>query len=455
MGISPEHDSRRRIPPVDRLLSDPAVGELIGLYGRDEVRVQVRFELGRLRGELETSGEGLEATLAALPERLRLGLETRLGHPLRRILNATGIFLHTNLGRAPLPAAVARRLPELLDAYCDLELDLETGRRGDRNHRVEAPLRALTGGEAALVVNNNAAAMVLVLSALASGREVVVSRGELVEIGGSFRIPDLLTAAGSRLVEVGTTNRTRLDDYAAAVHDATALILKVFPSNYRITGFTSSVAPAELAALARSRGVPLLVDEGSGLLRPHRAPQLASHPSFEELLGQGCDLVCGSGDKLLGGPQAGLLVGRRDLVAICRRHPFYRALRPDRAALATLELVFRAHLSGAAQPLDRLWPDAAEHHHRLETIAAALDPALEVRVVSANAFIGGGSAPEQPVPGEALALRGSEELQRRLRLGSPPVVGYLREGRLILDLRTVDPGDDEALLAALRAAAEP
>ncbi|MCB1056827.1 MAG: L-seryl-tRNA(Sec) selenium transferase, partial [Acidobacteria bacterium] len=339
MVNSSETDVRRRIPPVDRLLSDPSTGELIGLYGRQEVRVQVGLELERLRSELGGTGDGLDGALAELPERLRSGLEARLGRPLRRVLNATGILLHTNLGRAPLPASVARRLPALLDAYCDLEIDLESGRRGDRNRRVEALLCALTGAESALVVNNNAAAMVLALSVLAKDREVVVSRGELVEIGGSFRIPDLLTAAGSRLVEVGTTNRTRLLDYETSLGAETALVLKVFPSNYRITGFTAAVAPAELVPLAHRHGVPLLVDEGSGLLRPHRASQLASHPSFSELLADGADLVCGSGDKLLGGPQAGLLAGRRDLVDACRRHPFYRALRPDRAALATLELI--------------------------------------------------------------------------------------------------------------------
>jgi L-seryl-tRNA(Ser) seleniumtransferase len=367
------------------------------------------------------------------------------------VLNATGIFLHTNLGRAPLPRSVAQALPELLTAYCDLESDLATGRRGQRNARVERLLQAATGAAAAVVVNNNAAALVLALAALAKGREVVVSRGELVEIGGSFRIPEILTAAGARLVEVGATNRTRLADYRAALGSETALLLKVFPSNFRLTGFVAAVAPEELAGLGREVGVPVLVDEGSGLLTPHPAPQLADHPSLSRLIAAGCDLACGSGDKLLGGPQAGLLVGRRDLLERCRKHPLYRALRPDRAGLATLEGVLRLHLAGAPLPLDRLWADPAEQRERLERVAAGIAEAGGIRpeIVPAEAFLGGGSAPEAPIPGLALGLPGDPELLARLRLGDPPVVGYLREGRLLLDLRTVDPEDDPALVAAV------
>ncbi len=288
----------------------------------------------------------------------------------------------------------------------------------------------------------------LALAALAPGREVVVSRGELVEIGGSFRIPEILASAGARLVEVGATNRTRLADYERALTPETALLLKVFPSNFRQSGFVSSVAPGELAGLARERGIPLLVDEGSGLLRPHPAPQLRGHPSLAELTVLGCDLACGSGDKLLGGPQAGILVGRATLLQACRKHPLYRALRPDRTALAALEGVLRLHLAQAELPLDRLWPDPAAHRTRLERLAEAAG----ARIVPADAFLGGGSAPEAPIPGEALALPGEEDLLSRLRLGRPPVVGYLRQGVLVLDLRTVDPEDDEALrLAILRA----
>jgi L-seryl-tRNA(Ser) seleniumtransferase len=467
-----QSDARRGVPQLDRLLADPAIVALVALYGREQVKVQARRVLAALRDRLAAPAAAgappdapatpaanaagappaatlLEEEIARLPARVAAELEASLGRGLRRVLNATGVFLHTNLGRAPLPRAVAEALPALLDAYCDLEIDLGTGRRGQRNGRAERLLTAATGAEAALVVNNNAAALLLCLAALARDREVVVSRGELVEIGGSFRIPEILTAAGARLVEVGTTNRTRLADYEAAVGPATALLLKVFPSNFRLSGFVASVAPRELAGLGRRLGIPVLVDEGSGLLRPRSAPaaatQLASHPSLAELIEIGCDLACGSGDKLLGGPQCGLLLGRRELLARCRSHPLYRVLRPDRAGLAALEGVLRLHLAGVPLPLDRLWPDPAEHHARLARAAAALGAGI----VQADAFLGGGSAPEAPIPGEALAIPGGDELLALLRLGEPPVVGYLRRGHLVLDLRTVAPEDDAALLAAV------
>ncbi len=448
----PASDPRRRLPALERLLVLPEVVRLLSLYGRERVAIQLRDALAGLRerlagGELAGPGE-LEAAVAALPGAAATALAAELGAPLRRVLNASGVLLHTNLGRAPLPRSVAAALPGLLDAGCDLELDLASGRRGDRNARAGALLAALTGAEAGLVVNNNAAALVLVLATFAAGREVIVSRGELVEIGGSFRIPEILAAAGTRLVEVGTTNRTRLADYERALTSETALLLKVHTSNYRITGFVEEAGAAALAGLARSRGLLLLVDEGSGLLRPHRAPQLADHPSFTALLAAGADLVCGSGDKLLGGPQAGLLCGRAELVARCHRHPLYRALRPDRTVFAALDGVLRAHLAGDGLPLDRLWPEPAAHRRRLERLAARLGAAI----VPGDAYVGGGAAPERPIPGEILALPGGERLVARLRTGEPPAVGYAREGRCLLDLRTLDPADDELLAAAVERA---
>jgi L-seryl-tRNA(Ser) seleniumtransferase len=454
MNDSSSSDGRRELPPLDRLLRHPMIEGLISLYGRERVRVQARLEVAELRRRLAASpalpAAERESAVAALPASIAGRLEMALGNPLRRVLNATGIFLHTNLGRAPLPGTVARSLPPLLDAYCDLELDLATGKRGQRNRRAERLLTALTGAEAGLVVNNNAAALVIALAALANGREVVVSRGELVEIGGSFRIPEIMAAAGARLVEVGATNRTRLADYEAALGAGTALLLKVFPSNFRMAGFVAAVEPRQLAELGARAGVPVLVDEGSGLLRPHSAPQLAGHPSLAELIEQGCDLATGSGDKLLGGPQAGLLIGRAALLERCRRHPLYRALRPDRMAVAALEGVLRLHLATAPLPLDRLWPDPQTHRARLERMAAVFGAAV-ARIVPAEAFLGGGSAPEAPIPGEALTLDGSDDLLSRLRQGDPPVVGYLHQGRLVLDLRTVAPEDDDLLIAAVQA----
>lgn len=432
-------------------MSEPDIRRLIGLYGRDLVRQRLREELEHLRSRLGdgevTQIEQIDDAVASLRSGLGAYFDGGLGDRLRRVLNATGIFLHTNLGRAPLPRSLADELPSLLNAYCDLELDLHTGRRGERNRRAERLLEAVTGAEGALVANNNAGALVLVLSALARGREVVVSRGELVEIGGSFRIPDILEAAGATLVEVGTTNRTRIADYERAIGSQTALLLKVHPSNYRVTGFVESVEIPALVELGGQNELPVLMDEGSGLLRPHRAPQLAGHPSIQELLAAGCDLVCGSGDKLMGGPQAGLLVGRKSLVDRCRRHPLYRALRPDRTVFAALEGVLRLHLSTDQIPLDRMWQNSELQRQRLQRVAARIMADL----VPADAYLGGGAAPERPIPGEALALPGDSHRLESLRFGEPPVVGYIREGLLILDLRTIDPEDDEALIEAVLA----
>lgn len=442
---------------MDRLLNQPAIAALAEYYGRDAVRVQGRRILQDIRQRIELHQldvATLDGEIDRFAQRLEADLHQRFGPPLARVLNATGIFLHTNLGRSPLAPEIVDALVPLLTAGCDLEFDRDTGQRGDRNRRVGALLAELTGAEAALVVNNNAAAMILVLAVLARGREVIVSRGELVEIGGSFRIPEILAEAGAQLVEVGTTNRTRLADYEAAIGDNTALLLKVYPSNYRIEGFTEETSPAQLAQLAQRRSVPLLVDEGSGLLRPSQRPQLRAHPSLQQLMQQGVDLACGSGDKLAGGPQGGLLVGRRELITACRRHPLYRALRPHRGTLATLELTLRRHLAGAPLPLDSLWPDPHHHRQRLDDFRRSLEHSgvESVELIDADAFLGGGSAPEAPVPGQAIALRGSQKLLHRLRAGSPSVVGYLRQERLILDLRTIAPQDDEALLGAILAA---
>lgn len=449
MSAAPPFDPRRRLPALDRLLADRRIPDLTSVYGRERVVVQARRWLARLRDEIAADPAlDVEGRLARLPEELAGELAAAVGRPLRRVLNATGVFLHTNLGRAPLPAEVAARLPELLTAACDLELDLATGRRGDRLERLAALLVALTGAEAALVVNNNAAALVLALAALAAGREVLLSRGEMVEIGDSFRVPDILSASGARLVEVGTTNRTHRSDFTRALGPATAVLLRVHPSNFRVRGFVAEVPVAELAEIAHAADLPLVVDEGSGLLRPHAAPQLAAQSSFVDLLAAGADLVCGSGDKLLGGPQAGLLAGQRELIERCRRHPLYRALRLGRSAAAELEGVLRLHLAGAPLPIDRLWADPVAHHDRLLALAARIGATL----VAAAAELGGGAAPDAPIAGEALALPGDDALAARLRQGEPAVVGYLHEGRLLLDLRTVDPADDEALAAAVLAA---
>ena len=448
--------SRRRLPAIGSLLEESSLGPALRLYGRDVVRVQARQLIEDLRRELAAAALPDELAIPPLPAlaaRLLARLAAAEGRlRLRRVINATGIFLHTNLGRAPLPAALVDELREILVGYCDLEIELESGHRRERNTRLKALLQEMIGAGDALLVNNNAGALLLALFALARGREVVISRGELVEIGGSFRIPEILEAAGARLREVGTTNRTRLDDYARALGSETGLLLKVFPSNYRIEGFTEEVPAAALVGLAREHGVPLLVDEGSGLLLPRQLPGI-HHPSLAELLEQGCDLVCASGDKLLGGPQAGFLVGRAELVAACRRSPLYRALRPDRFTFAASEAILRHHRAGRELPLARLWPEPAAHQERLRRLRCALG----AEETLADAFLGGGCAPGEAVPGLALCLPPSEALLRELRRGDPgeslpPVVAYLREDRLVLDLRTVDPEDDALLIRAVQSA---
>ena len=443
-------DGRRHLPAVSAALEQPRLRELSRLYGRQAVTLCVRDTLVGMRqgaraGDLDG---GPREILDRLVETVAATLEGRLGTEMRRVLNATGIFLHTNLGRAPMPRSVSEVLPRWLDAYCDLEVERGTGRRGDRNRRAARLLETLTGAEAALVTNNNAAALVLALATHAKGREVLVSRGELVEIGGSFRIPDILAASGATLVEVGSTNRTRIEDYRRAVSEGTAMLLRVHPSNYRISGFTESVGVEELVELAAETGVPLMVDEGSGLLRPHDAPQLRDHESLSELLEKGCDLVCGSGDKVLGGPQAGLLLGRAAAVGACHGHPLYRAMRPDRACFAALEAVLRLHLAGRALPIDRLWAEPEAHRRRLDTVLDRVGG----RIVEAEAFIGGGAAPEAPIDGLAVALPGAQELLARLRAGEPPIIGYIREDEVVVDLRTVDPEDDAALIVGLERA---
>lgn len=458
-----ETDPRRAIPPTSRLLEAREFAPSIQTYGSRAVTVQLREVLDDVRRALsEESGQPAESaeslTTAALAERVRGALAEQWGVPARRVINATGVFLHTNLGRAPLDHRVLDELPALLDAATDVELDLESGRRSDRNRRAARLLSGLVGSESALVVNNNAAALILILAELVGPpnrrREVLVSRGELVEIGGSFRIPDILRAAGCRLVEVGTTNRTRLADYRQAVGEHTGLLLKVHPSNYRVRGFTAEVTAAELVELGRDTDLPVVVDEGSGLLRPSERPQLRDHTSLSELIDAGVTLACGSGDKLLGGPQAGLVFGAASQIERLRRHPLYRALRPSRQILVSLEATLRLHLTEQRLPLDRLWDEAETlaRSNRLQADLRAIG--VEVDVTRAEAFVGGGAAPDAPIDGWALSLADDGSLARMLRQAPRPVMGYVKEGRLMLDLRTVDPGDEDHLHRTLAWALE-
>jgi L-seryl-tRNA(Ser) seleniumtransferase len=386
-----------------------------------------RVVIDRARDEIRAGADPGD-----LGMRLREELEALRRPSLRRVLNATGVIVHTNLGRAPLADAAIEQVVMTARGYSNLELDLRDGTRGSRQDHVAALLRRLTGAEAALVVNNNAAAMLLALAALAEGREVIVSRGELIEIGDGFRIPDVLARSGARLVEVGTTNRTRASDYDRALTGDTALLLRVHQSNFRVVGFTELPRVEELAAVANRHGVPLLDDLGSGLL-----DELTGEPSVRESLAAGSDIVCFSGDKLLGGPQAGIVVGQGELIEKLRRHPLQRAVRADKLTLAALEGTLRVYLEAPERiPVVRMLGEPIDAvRARAERLAALVGGAVEETV----ARVGGGALPLAELPSFACAV--DESLAAHLREGEPPVVGIVRDGKLLLDCRTLR--DDE------------
>jgi L-seryl-tRNA(Ser) seleniumtransferase len=405
-------------------------------------------------------GPGLEASLRDLPGVLAARLLAAAAPSLVPVINATGVVVHTNLGRAPLSAEAAARVAEIASSCSNLEFDLDRGDRGDREVHAEGRLRDLLGVEATLVVNNCAAAVLLAVNTFAEGREALVSRGELVEIGGSFRIPEILGKGGARLREVGTTNRTRLADYGAALGPETGMILRVHPSNFRIVGFTESPSLKDLAGLAREAGVPLVEDQGSGLLAPLPAP-LDGEPTVAQSLLAGADVVTFSGDKLLGGPQAGLAAGRRTALAAMRRNPLYRALRVDKMTLAALDAVLLDHAAGRAREsvpvLRMLTATLGEVRARAEAFARALRP--ESPLEDGTSAVGGGAAPAVAVPTALVTVvhpsLGPARLAAALRAGRPPVVARVADDRLVLDLRTVKAEDEPTLRAALvRAAAE-
>jgi L-seryl-tRNA(Ser) seleniumtransferase len=408
----------RDLPSVDELVRDLD----------DPLAVDAaRSVLARAREQIR-----MGADPGDLAERVRAELAAARAPSFRRVLNATGVIVHTNLGRAPLAPEALERVPDAARGYSNLELDLEDGARGSRQDHLAALLHRLTGAEAALVVNNNAAAVLLALAALGEGREVVVSRGELLEIGDGFRIPEVLARSGARLVEVGTTNRTRPADYERAIGPDTALLLRVHQSNFRVVGFTELPRLAELAAIARRHELPLVDDLGSGALG-----EIPGEPSARESLAAGADLVCFSGDKLLGGPQAGIVAGRADLVERLRRHPLQRAMRVDKLTLAALEGTLQLHLDEPARVpvLRMLGEEASVVRARAERLAEMTGGTVEETV----ARVGGGALPLAELPSFACAL--AEELAAPLRVGEPPVVGIVRDGKLLLDCRTL--ADDE------------
>src|SRR6266566_6256366 len=441
------------MPINQRLTDSPSLAtytlgmDLRGLPSVDELSRSVddplaveaaRALLARARDEIRAGGD---------PGDLQARLAAELSHAraprLRRALNATGVIVHTNLGRAPLACAALERVEDVARGYSNLEYDLTAGTRGSRQDHAADILRRLTGAEAALVVNNNAAAVMLALAALAEGREVLVSRGELIEIGDGFRIPDVLERSGATLHEVGTTNRTRAADYETAIGPETAVLLRVHQSNFRVVGFTAQPSLGELADVARRHDLPLVDDLGSGAL-----VDIADEPTARTSLTAGADLVCFSGDKLLGGPQAGIVVGRADLVERLRRHPLQRALRADKLTLAALEGTLALAVDAPDEiPVVRMLREPAESiRDRAERLAALVDGELEETIARA----GGGSLPLAELPSYACAVE--EELAAPLRAGEPPVVGIVRDGRLLLDCRTLTDAEVDEAAAAVAAA---
>lgn len=453
--VSTPRDPRGQIPSVDRLLQTPRVQRLLRRYRRDFVVAEIRLVLDELRrapvGGSARDGGDLEASAEkGLLDRLETRISGARTPRLRRVVNATGVVLHTNLGRALLADEAISRVTEAAGHPVTLEYDLAAGVRGHRDATVEADLTKLTGAEAATVVNNNAAAVLLALNTLSEGREAVVSRGELIEIGGSFRIPEIMAKSGARLREVGTTNRTSIDDYRAAIGPQTGLLLKVHTSNYRIIGFTASVALDDLVALGRAHGIPVMEDLGSGALVDLTSYGLPREPVVSDRIARGADVVTFSGDKLLGGPQAGLLVGKRAVIESIRRNPLKRAMRPGKLDLAALEGTFRLYrqspdLVASLPTLRWLTRPVAE----MEAVGKAAIPLLAQRLgsgfridlVESESEVGSGALPTTCLATRALAISHGEhspdDIARRFRAADPPVIGRVSGGVFLLDLRGI------------------
>lgn len=445
----------RALPSVDAILSNEKVRSLAD-GSNDVVTGIVRQAIDRARASV--SNGGAPPTHDEIVETV-LGLaETVFSPSLRPVINATGVIIHTNLGRAPLSDAAIQAIAEVSRGYSNLEFDLASGERGSRYSHLETVLQGLTEAEAAIAVNNNASALLLALSALGQGKEVVISRGQAVEIGGGFRIPDVMHQSGVRLKEVGTTNRTYVGDYERSIGEDTVAIMRVHASNFRVVGFTESPSITELGQLARERNVLLIDDIGSGALIETQQFGLAPEPTVQESLAAGSDLVLFSGDKLLGGPQAGIIVGRAELIARLRRHPLARAVRMDKASIAGLTATLIHYLRGEALEKVPVWTMIAmpveETQRRSRRIARAIGPSA--RVVDARSMVGGGSLPEESLPSKAVSLAGEgaylTRLARRLREGDPPVVGRIERDALLLDPRTIRKDQIKPLADAVKAA---
>jgi L-seryl-tRNA(Ser) seleniumtransferase len=459
----------RQVPSVDELLVRPQVAKLCTENEREFVVQKVREVLANIRREIGSGQlvEEREMELGAIEERVVNSVARELEPSLKAVINATGVILHTNLGRAPLAEGIFEELRRTATKYSNLEYELGEGKRGKRDVHTSRLIERLTGAEAAIAVNNCAAAVLLTLAALARGGEVIVSRGELIEIGDGFRIPEIMEQSGAVLREVGTTNRTRIADYESAISEKTRVILRVHPSNFRVTGFTEKPEVAELIALGQRSGLPVVEDLGSGCVVDLSSVGI-QEPTARESVGAGFSLVLFSGDKLLGGPQTGIIAGKQELVTKVRRHPLFRALRVDKLTIAALEVTLRAYLRGAWNeiPAQRMIRTTAEERRvRVTKFLRGLEPLIanldaEVEIVDGSSLIGGGSTPAQSLPAKLLriasARHSTTEIEERLRkpTSGMPVIARIEEGRVLVDLRTVFPEQEtlleQSLVAALR-----
>lgn len=453
----------RAIPSVDQLLRMQEVAQLRRSVGIQRLTAMAREVIDQMRSQIQSEGGTAltkDALLAESVQRLSSLCQREALSTVRRVINATGVILHTNLGRAPLSEGARKAIVEQAAGYCTLEYDPTSGSRGKRGAYAEELLTQLTGAEAALVVNNCASAALLILTVLARNGETIVSRGELVEIGGDFRVPDVMSNSGTRMIEVGSTNRTRLDDYQRAINDDTSLIMRVHPSNYRIVGFTAAVELSQLASLAHESGLPLYEDAGSGVLNNLSRYGLEDEPIISQSIAAGADVVSFSGDKLLGATQAGLIVGRREIIDRLRKHSLYRALRVDKLCLAALEATLDAHRRGAIEEIPALRmlaleTDAIEKRaiNFIEQLSGLDTQGITANIVAGQSAVGGGSGPSTHPKTALLTLKhqtlSAAEIEHKLRLFHTPIVARIADDLVLLDLRTVDVKDEPDLLRAL------
>ena len=462
----------RELPSVDQLLKTEVAGRLREISGRERLTTIAREVTEELRSEMlanptpSAAQSSRDALLKQAIQRMESAMISEENAGLRHLINATGVILHTNLGRAPLSPEARTAIAQEASGYCTLEYDAATGTRGRRGARVEQLLVELTGAEAALVVNNCAAAALLILSVLARDGETVVSRGELVEIGGDFRVPDVMANSGTHMVDIGTTNRTHLADYRGAINERTRLLMRVHPSNYRVVGFTTAPTLAELATLAHEKGLLLYEDAGSGVLQDLSEFGLKGEPIIRESIAAGADVISFSGDKLLGGPQAGLIVGSLEIIERLRKHPLYRALRVDKLILAAMQATLNAHRRGTlfneVPTLQMLVLRKSDVAQRAESLVTNLGhnqahSELSISLIDGESAVGGGSGPNTNPPTVLIALQHAryspDEIERRLRCFQPPVIARVAEAKVLLDLRTVAPSEEPELIRAIQSLA--